>query len=102
MLKKEFANASGRFFNLRFVGKSSPYRSVEKMFMIGCRQQNSLGIERVDVLQKAYDNALQFPEFMLIISKFCNRIKLIQKQNARSSHRMLEKASKILGGASKI
>src|ERR1700730_8931107 len=90
-----------RQFDVDAVSETAPDRGVEKMFVIRGRENDSLSLHRIDVLQKADHNSLQFAEFLFVVAQFCERVEFIEEEDAWASRDMVEEKPQILRCAAK-
>ena len=64
--------------------------------MVRCGYYNRLSSKRVEILDEAVHNAFKFSEFLVVATKFRDRVEFIQEKNARGSGRKIEKRPDVL------
>ena len=87
---------------LEAVREPSPDGCVEKTLVIRSRKDDRLFADGVEVLNEAVHNALQFTQLLRVASQLCDRVELVEKQDARPAGGEIEKRSDVLGSTTKI
>src|SRR5579859_1526131 len=88
-------------FDVYTVCETAPDGGIEKMLMIRGGQNNRLSLYRIDILQKADHDSLQFAEFLLVVPQFRERIEFIEEEDAGASCDMVKEKPQVFRCAAK-